>query len=161
MTTTMSKRILAALLLVAVTLPLHADFSAIARVIGAQRGVRRVWIPFMGLARTFVRVVDPQGVHDFQLAVFEGRGSMTPHELNTLMQRRVGEGFRPLVQAYSRKSGEWSFIYARPSKTANRFELMVLTSEKDETVLVRVEVDAAVLARELDHPVQVSKMARR
>lgn len=157
----MTKRVLAALLFALMAVPSYADFHEIARAIGAQRGVHRTWIPFLGLARTVVRVVDPQGVHDFQLAVFEGEGTMSPRELSNLMRQRVGNGFRPLVQAYSRKSGEWSFIYARPVKNTNRFELMVLTSEKDETVLVRVEVDANVLARELDHPVEVSKMARR
>jgi hypothetical protein len=149
------------LLLALVAVPLHADFRTIANVIGAQRGVNRVWIPFLGLARTVVRVVDPEGVHDFQLAVFEGKGNMSPNELGALMRQQAGKGFRPLVQSYSRRSGEWSFIYARPARDANRFELLILTAEKDDTVLVRVEVDADVLARELDHPIAVSKMARR
>jgi hypothetical protein len=152
---------LAAALVLTVALPLHADFRTIANAIDAQHGVHRVWIPFLGLARTIVRVVDPEGVHDFQLAVFEGRGKLTPEELRDLMARNVDKGFRPLVQTYSKRSGEWSFIYARPSRTANRFELIILNAEKDETVLVRVDVDANVLARELDHPIEVSKMARR
>lgn len=156
----MIKRLLAALAVFAVTLPLYADFGSMARAIDGQRGMRRVWIPFFGIARTFVRIVDPQGVHDVQLAVFEGTGQLNAQQLGDLMRQHVGKGFRPLVRAYSKKSGEWSFIYAKPT-AKNRFELMILAAEKDETVLVRVEVDAEILARELDHPVEVSKMARR
>lgn len=158
--TTVIKRIVAALALFAVTLPLHADFGSMARAIDAQRGVRRVWIPFFGIARTFVRVVDPQGVHDIQLAVFEGNNSLNAQQLGDLMRQHAGNGFRPLVKAYSKRSGEWSYIYAKPAGK-NRFELMILTADKGETVLIRVEVDAEVLARELDHPVEVTKMARR
>lgn len=156
----MTKRFLAALALVAITTPLYADFGSMARALDSQSGMRRVWIPFFGLARTFVRIVDPQGVHDVQLAVFEGRNKMSAQQLGDLMRRHAGNGFRPLVQAYSKRSGEWSFIYVKPLKK-DRFELMVLAAEKDETVLVRVEVDAEVLARELDHPIEVTKMARR
>lgn len=157
----MTKRLAAAVLLFAFTAPLYADFHSVARAIAAQRGVKRIWIPFLGFARTLVRVADPRGVHDFQLAVFEGKGSLSPQELRALVQERSGAGFRPLVQVYSRKSNEWSFIYARPTKH-NRFELMILTAEDDETVLVRVDVDAEVLAREMNkHPKQVTTIAGR
>lgn len=156
----MTKRFVAALAVLAFALPLYADFGSMARAIDSQSGVRRVWIPFFGLARTLVRVVDPQGVHDIQLAVFDGNGKLDAKRLGDLMRQHVGNGFRPLVQAYSKRSGEWSFIYVKPAKN-NRFELMILAAEKDETVLVRVEIDAEVLARELGHPVEVAKMARR
>jgi hypothetical protein len=155
------KRLAAAVLLLAFTTPLYADFHAVARAIGAQRGVKRIWIPFLGFARTLVRVADPNGVHDFQLAVFEGRGSMSPSDLRGLMQKQIVNGFRPLVQVYSRKSSEWTFIYARPSR-GNRFELMILSAENDETVLVRVDVDGKVLAREMNkHPKHVTTIAGR
>ncbi|HEY0144251.1 MAG TPA: hypothetical protein VGF48_25420 [Thermoanaerobaculia bacterium] len=156
----MTKRLIALLAFVAVTLPLYADFGSMARAIDSQRGIRRVWIPFFGLARTLVRVADPQGVHDVQLAVFEGNGKLNAKQLGELMRQHVGKGFRPLVRAYSKKSGEWSFIYVKPT-VKNRFELMILAADQGETVLVRVEVDAEVLARELDHPIEVGKMARR
>ena len=41
-------------------------------------------------------------------------------------------------------------------------ELMILAHDHEQTVLVRVEVDAEVLARELgDRPRNVTRMARR
>jgi hypothetical protein len=158
----MNKRLLVASLLFAtVALPLHADFNAVARALDAQDGVSRRWIPFLGLARAVVWVVRPQGVRDLQLVTFRSDGDVDPHDLQQIMQTKAGPGFKPLVQVWSRRSGDWSFIYAKPSPEGNRIELMVLSHDNEDTVLVRVDVDAEVLARELeDRPRGVTRMAR-
>ena len=157
----MTKR-LAAVFALVLTLPLHADFASVARAIDSQHGVKRIWIPFLGLARFVVRVVAPEGVHDFQLATFEGADDVDPKKLGDIIRTQAGPGFQPLVQVWSRRSNDWSFIYARPSKHADRLELMVLAHDGGDTVLVRVDVDANMIARELkDRPRQVSRVARR
>ena len=158
----MSKRVAAALvLLTTLALPLHADFASIARAIDAPQGVKRIWIPFLSIARVAVRVIAPEGVHDFQLATFEGTGDLDPRALQDIMRSKVGAGFVPLVQVRSRKSREWSFIYARPSAD-DRLELMILAHDSEDTVLVRVDVDANMIAREIrDEPRGVTNMARR
>jgi len=159
----MTKRAAAALLLLtAFALPLHADFASIAKAIDAKSGVKRIWIPFLGIARIAVKIIAPEGVHDFQLATFEGGGELDPNELHQILRTKAGEGFVPLVQTWSRKSNEWSFIYARPTARTSRLELLILTKDDDDTVLVRVDVDADVVARELkDEPRHVTNMARR
>jgi hypothetical protein len=160
----MIKRLLLATLLIAsVALPLHADFNAVARAIDSQDGVSRIWIPFLGVARAVVWFVQPEGVRDFQLVTFRNRGDVDPRELQEILRAKAGAGFKPLVQVWSRRSNEWSFIYAKPSADGNRIELMVLAHDSDEqTVLVRVDVDANVLARELsEKPRRVTRMARQ
>lgn len=159
----MSKRVAAALLLLTVVaLPLHADFASVARAIDAKSGVKRVWIPFLSIARVAVRLIEPEGVHDFQLATFEGADRLDPRELQQLMRAKVGAGWMPLVQVRSMKSNEWSFIYARPSAGTDRLELMILAHDSSDTVLVRVEVDASKVAHELkDKPQNVTNVARR
>jgi hypothetical protein len=158
----MNKRLLlAAVLFATVALPLHADFNAVARAIDRQDGVSRRWIPFLGVARAVVWMVQPEGVRDFQLVTFQSKGRVDPQELQQIMRAKAGDGFKPLVQVWSRRSNEWSFIYARPSSKSNRIELMVLAHDDEETVLVRVDVDAEVLARELgEKPRGVTRMAR-
>jgi hypothetical protein len=132
-----------------------------AKAIDRQTGVKRMWIPFLGVARAMVWVVRPQGVHDFQLATFEGTGPVDPEAMRDLIRKNAGGGFVPLVQVWSKKSNDFSFIYARPGK-GNRMELMVLTHDSSDTVLVRVEVDGDIIARELaDRPRHVSRVARR
>ena len=159
----MNKRVAAALLLLTiVALPLHADFASIARAIDAQHGVKRIWIPFLSVARVAVRMIEPEGVHDFQLATFEGADDLDPRTLHDIIRTKAGAGFVPLVQVWSRKSKEWSFIYARPSARSDRLELMILAHDDSDTVLVRVDVDASVVARELkDRPQNVTHVARR
>lgn len=159
----MTKRLAAALLAIAITAPLHADgFRDVARAIDAKRGVNRVWIPFLGVARFAIRMVQPEGVRDFQLAVFKGVDRVDPVELQAIMHDKIGKGFYPLVKAWSRKGGnrEWSFIYARP-RGDNRFELVILAHDDEETALVRVDVNADVLARELNEPGGVVRISRR
>lgn len=156
-----SKRLTAAALLTLVLAqPAQAGFAEVARAIDSHRGVSRIWIPFLGLARLAVWIAAPEGIHDFQLATFKGAGRIDARELQATMHAKVGRGFVPLVQVWSRKSNEFSFIYARPA--GNRFELMVLAHDGDETVLVRVEIDPEVLARELENnPRSVTRVAAR
>jgi hypothetical protein len=99
----MTKRVAAALLfLFAVALPLHADFASIARAIDAQHGVNRVWIPFLSIARVAVRLVEPEGVHDFS-SPFEGTENADPRA-HRILRAKVGAGVRALVQGGRRES---------------------------------------------------------
>lgn len=157
----MSKRIAAALVALAITVPMYADFGAVARAIDAEKGVKRVWIPFLGIARLAVRVVAPKGMRDFQLVTFEGADKVDPQRLQQVMDEKLGKGFVPLVRVWSKKSGkkDWSFIYVRPHGK-DRIELVILAHDDEDTALVRVDVDAEVLARELGEPRNVTRMAR-
>ena len=157
----MTRRWSIAALLVALALPMRADFNDVARAIDGYRGVKRVWMPGLGIARLFVWVIQPKGVHDFQIATFEGADDIDPHELHALLESNAGRGFAPLVRTWSRKSGEWSFIYARPHPNSDRIELLVLTHDDEDTVLVRVDVDATQIAKELNQPRNVTHYARQ
>ena len=159
----MSKRLLAAALLaLTIAQPVHAGFAELAKAIDAEDGVSRIWIPFLGLARVAVWVVEPKGVQDFQLATFHGTSNLDGREMQRLMRTKIGPGFTPLVQVWSRKSKEWSFVYAKPHPDGKMIELVVLAHDDEETVLVRVSVDSEVVAREINsHPRQVVQVARR
>ena len=157
----MTKRIAAAILLLALALPLHADFHAIARAIDGHRGVKRVWLPGISLARFFIWMAKPKGVRDFQIAVFKGADEIDPRELHGMLDSKVGPGYVPLVQVWSRKSGEFSFIYVRPREDSDRMDLVLLAHDDDDTVLIRVDVDTEIIARELSEPRNVSRVARR
>ena len=157
----MTKRLIVAVLVVAFALPLHAGFGDVARALDRQKGVSRIWIPFLGIARAAVRVVEPKGVHDFQLVTFRGGSNLDGAAVQQIVRKHAGRGYLPLVQAWSRKKGEWSFVYARPSQDGKRIELMVVAHDASETVLVRVDIDAEVVARELGEPRNVTQVARR
>ena len=150
---------LAALLLAAQ--PIHADdFHRVASGLRTL-GFERTWIPFMGLARTLVKVVHPKGVHDFQIAVYENSPRVTGAEVEQMIKSRIARGFTPLVRVYSAAKRESVFIYARPRSDARIVELLVLSHEPGETVLVRVTADAEKVGRELGTPKKIGEIANR
>lgn len=149
----------AAVLLFLIAIPAHAGFNEILGGLEGRLG-HTMWIPMFGLVRTVVRVGHPRGVHDLQLAVFEGKGRVDPKLLDALMTSRAGRGYAPLVRVRSKHEQESSFIYARA--LGDKIELLVLTSDSEDTVLVRVVVDPQVVTRYLDHdPRTVALVAGR
>ena len=150
-----------ALLLIALSLavPAHAGFDDVLDGLRSRLGTT-MWIPFFGFARTIVRVGHPRGVHDLQLAVFEGKGRLDPGDLDALMRSRAGRDYMTLVRVRSRREMESSFIYARPA--GDLVELLVLTNDGDDTVLVRVVVDPGVVGKYLGQdPRSVALVARQ
>src|SRR5712691_4136942 len=105
----MIRRLTFALLVVLLTSSAHASgFDDVVYSLESRLG-HSTWIPFFGLARTAVRVVHPEGVHDLQLAVFEGKGPLDPLDLQNVMSTRAGRDFSPLVRVRSRRGQESTF----------------------------------------------------
>lgn len=149
----------AVVLLLLAAAPAHAGFNEILDGLEGRLG-HTMWIPMFGLVRTVVRIGHPRGVHDLQLAVFEGKGRLDPQELDALMTARAGRGYTPLVRVRSKHDKESSFIYAK--NIGDKMELLVLTNDSEDTVLVRVVVDPQVVSRYLDQdPRAVALVARR
>jgi len=159
----MSKRVLVAVLLtVVVAAPLRADFDSLVRAVGGIRGMHRIPLPGISLVRFAVWMVHPKGVHDLQLATFEGNGGdLDRAEFEALLREHAEAGYRPLVQAHSRRSGELTLIWARPAP-GDRVELLLVAHEPgDETVVLRTVVDMETIAREIANPHQATRVARR
>ena len=134
----------------AIVAPAQASFRTMANAIDAHLG-HRTYIPFLGLARFALWVVSPKGVHDFQLAVWEGKSrGIEGEDLVRIVNRGMDQGFTPLVRVRSLKKGENVFVYAKPLR-GDVIELLILTHERDDTVLVRVVADAAIVARDFGH----------
>src|SRR5205085_10854326 len=116
-------------------------------------GLHRMPMPGFGLIRAAVWMVHPEGVHDLQLAMFEGKGGdIDPRELEGLLRRHADAGYAPLVVAHSRRTGELTMIWARPAR-GNTVELLLLAHDpNDETVVLRTVVDVETVAREIGNP---------
>ncbi|HUP47925.1 MAG TPA: DUF4252 domain-containing protein [Thermoanaerobaculia bacterium] len=151
---------LAAMILTFAAQPVLADFSRVA--VGLRSlGFERTWIPFLGLARSVVWMVQPKGIHDFQIAIYEKTPDVTGAEIERMIRTRMGRGYSPLVRVHSARKGESVFIYARPSRNGRIVELLILAHERNETVLVRVAADAEIVGRELARPENVRHIASR
>jgi len=152
-----------ALLLTLVAPQAFADFSHVARALERRLGTNRTWIPFLGVARALVRTVHPNGVHDVQLAVFEGhQKSLSGRDVEQMLQGTVDKAYAPIVRVYSAKKGEWTFIYANSKpRREGVIDLLIVAHEDNETVVVRVLADAAMVARGLGEPVSIAQIGRR
>jgi hypothetical protein len=145
-----TKRSLLALAFFLAALPMYADFDAVVRKVSSHRGLRRVSIPFLGVARFAVWIIRPEGVHDFQLATFEGKAEIDGRDIGEAIEANAGPGFRPIVRVRSnRHGGEWTFVYARPM--GSDFELMVATHDHGDTTVVRAVVDLDRLQRAVNN----------
>ena len=156
----MTKRVaLAAILAAFAALPLRADFDSLVRAVGTIRGLHRVPIPGLGLVRFGVWMIHPEGVYDFQLATFEGKGGdIDAQRLEALLREHAEAGYQPMVQAHSRRTGELTLIWARPSR-GDRVELLLLTHEpNDETVVLRTVVDIETMSKEISDRHHVTKV---
>lgn len=158
----MTKRALLAFVLVlAAAAPLRADFGSIEHILTARLG-QPTYVPLLGLVRFATWIVHPEGVHDFQLAVYEGpRHAVDPQEIQQVVEREIPRGFSPLVRTRAR-NGEWTLIYAK-AKGESRIELFIVAHDHGDgdTTLVRVDVDADRVAKNMGDAHSMVKMAKR
>jgi hypothetical protein len=151
----MSKRIVIALVFMLAATAARADFDTLVRVVESSRGLHRIWTPGISLARLAVRIVHPVGVHDFQLATFEGSGDV---DFEAVIRSTPGT---PMVRTHDNRSGETAVIWARPLR-GDLVEMLLLAHDpNDQTVVLRAVIDGETLAREIADPRHAPRIASR
>lgn len=146
----MTRRFGALFLLVALALPMHAGFRDVVRAIETRHNQRQTTIPLLGFARFACWIVHPKGVYDFQLATFENLRGASADDFAAILREKVGVGYRPIVRVRSTHSGEFTFIYAKPAADENRMELFIVTHDRSDTVVIRLDADMEIAAREVN-----------
>jgi hypothetical protein len=129
-----------------------AEFDAITNHIKQLFNGKRVSIPFLGLAKFFVKIVRPAGVKSFKVAIFEDL-NFTPgnmdSELGLVMRNALSAEWQPLVRTRSR-DGEQVYVYAR--EAGENIKLMVVTIDRTDAVVARVKVSPQKLSEFLNNP---------
>jgi hypothetical protein len=145
----MSRRLAIALIFVAASA--RADFNALVRAVESTNGIHRIWTPGISLVRLGVRMIHPEGVHDFEIAVFEGDGNL---DLERIMRSNPGT---PMVRVHERRSGDTTVIWARPC--GDLVEMLLVTHEpNDNTVVLRAVVNGEKLAQAVADPRHASRI---
>jgi hypothetical protein len=138
----------AAVLCAAIALPVRADFDDVVRALETKAGGHRQPIPLFGLVRLAIWIAHPDGVHDLEMATWEGtRTVIDGKEVAPLLRSKAGANYRPLVAAHSRRDGEWTYIYARPGR-GDLMEIIVLSHDREDTVAIRALIEPRVMAQE-------------
>ncbi len=114
-----------------------SEFSTLVRAVESEPGVRRQYIPMLGLARAGVRTLNPKGIRDLQLAVFETGPTEDSARLDRAIES-VGRGWTPMVRVSS-ADGERTTVWTRASGDA--MEMLVLSHDAGESVIVRLAMD--------------------
>jgi len=151
--------LLAACALLLFAVPMRAGFDEVVDALSHTPGLHRISIPFFGLARFLVRVSHPQGVHDMQLATFEGSGSIAEEDLATILRDSARDGYRQVVRSRSRRTGEVTLIFARPD--GDIIDMLIVTHDRVDTTVVRAVVDSDVFAHEVNGDHSATRVAAR
>jgi hypothetical protein len=131
------------------------------------RRAHRLLLGFaLGPANFVMRIWRPCGVKNVKLALFENPDfSDSRYDLDFPAVVRAGlrEGWQPMVQVYSRRTGERTYVFARDA--GKYVKLLVATLEPDEAVVVQVNLNPDKLSRAIerwtDKPESTSASARQ
>jgi hypothetical protein len=158
----MSKRGALLGLVLFAALPLHAGFKDVVHAVETRTQMHPTYIPLLGLARFAVWIVHPEGVYDFQLATFEGESAreIDYDDLTATVRKAAGAGYQPLVQARSKRKGEFTYILAK-AVGDNRVEFLLATHDHSDTVVIRAVVDADRMLAHINEPHSFARLGTK
>ncbi|HTQ55471.1 MAG TPA: hypothetical protein VMI94_13475 [Bryobacteraceae bacterium] len=135
-------------------------FDQIVHAIESHYGVRRMHIPFLGLASFVVDVTRPEGASGLKLAIFEDLKSSGHEwaERDRFMQSLDDTGLHPFVRVHNRRDGEATYIFMSPD--SRRARILVASFERDEATVVEVKADLDTVFRHLDEPDRIGKSSK-
>ena len=111
-------------------------------------------MPLMGFLSFAARFDEPKGVSGLKMAIFDDIDpALAPDEgeLDSLLAR-TGSNFRPFVKVRS-KSGERTYIYAADADARHGSELLLVTIDPSDAVVIKMRVNADAMKRWVDDPV--------
>lgn len=134
------------------------DFGRIVEHIEARYHVHRQHRFALGFAGMVVKFCHVSGVRDFKAAVFDDQRFLetaTDTKFDEIVQSATHSGYQPLVQSYSRRSGEHTFIYARGD--GKNLKLLIVNLEPNEAAVIQLTLDPDKLSEVLNDPHQFGK----
>jgi len=111
-------------------------------------------MPFMGFLSFAAHFDEPEGVSGLKMAIFDDVDpALGPDEgeLDSLLAR-TGSNFRPFVKVRS-KSGERTYIYAGGADARHGSELLLVTIDPSDAVVIKMRLSADAMKRWVDDPV--------
>lgn len=115
-------------------------------------------MPFMGFVSFAARFAQPEGVSGMKLAIFDDVDpslAPDPADFDSFVQRVAGPDYCPMVRVRSNRDGEQTYIYVRDAKGG--YEMLVLTLEPSEAVVVKMHLNPKAMEAWVDDPVDHGK----
>lgn len=133
-------------------LPAAAQFKEIRKAVDREIAGDRIYIPFTGLMRLYVKVAKPEGVHDFQFAIYEDVRGADRGRIEEIFREHLGPEWQPFVRVTSHRDHQQVLIYAHEGDDGETIELMIFAGEPDETVLMKTTLNVEGFIEGLDDP---------
>lgn len=138
------------------------DFDAVVRAIESRYHAKRISPFLMRVAGLAIKVARPEGVKDLRVAVFEDQ-DFSPRagdaEFDKAVRSILERSWSPLVRVWSRRDGERTQIYSRPS--GEDVELFIVTIEPDEAVVMEVRISPRVFSEWMNDPETIATSLRQ
>ena len=166
---TIATKIIIAIVLVVLSLPVHAkddDFKSVVKMIEQFYGVKHQGIPFlaragMKLATTAARIKGGEAKRiaeagSIKLAIFENQdfgGDFM--KFRASLNGALSATWTPVIQTLSAKTEEQSYIFLRSA--GEKFNVLVITIEPREATVVQVTLSPKNLARLMKDPEGTAK----
>jgi hypothetical protein len=115
-------------------------------------------MPFMGLASFAARFAQPDGVSGVKIAMFAGFDPSLgpdPADFDAFVQRAAGPDYCPMVRVRSNRGRGQTYVYVREAKGG--YEMLVLSLEPSEAVVVKVHLSPKAMEAWFDEPVDHGK----
>lgn len=133
------------------------DFQAIVNRLSVQ--YQKKPMRFMGLLNFIANRFTPSDMRITKMAIFEDLDPArqpSGSALESFMESVMADGeYHPFVRVRSNRDGEQTYIYARQAD--KRYELLIVTLEMDEAVVMKMRLSPDGMDRWMDEPVLISK----
>ncbi len=127
------------------------EFSLLVRHIESHYHTRHAHGFILGFASLVVKFGRPHGVKNFKLAIFENQDfSAGGNDLgfDDVVRQGLRQGWQPMIQVYSRRSGNRTYIFARDLD--KDVKLLIATVDRREAVVLQVKFDPEKLDRSIN-----------
>jgi VWFA-related protein len=128
-------------------------FAEAVKHIEKHYNARQTHVPLMGLANFVLKFWHPAGVKNIRLAVFQNQNLTSETagaDFDKNFRSATGSQWEPIVQIYSRKNDERTYIYhADPGKD---MKILVVNLGKRDAVVAQVKFEPEKLAEFMQKP---------
>ncbi|HUB83684.1 MAG TPA: hypothetical protein VMB03_33025 [Bryobacteraceae bacterium] len=132
------------------------EFDRVVSAVEQHYGVKRTYIPLMGMANFIVKVAHPAGTSGFKIAVFEDLpdvGDQT--DLDRLMDRICAGHLHPMIVTRERH-GDSTYILTGESGKSTR--IFIATFEPHEATVIEATVNFDTLLKMIGSPGNAHRM---
>ena len=128
------------------------EYNAIVKHLKAKYQAKKIYIPFMSLARFAVKIVRPAGVKSFNATFFQDL-KFSRETLDTEMQEVLRNSFSAdwtsILRVRSR-DGQQVYMYMRDSGTDVKLTMVAI--DNNEAAVIRATINADKLAEFINDP---------